>query len=178
MYTYIYIHIYKGTGTMIYQCWKTSISKKCDSRVIRLHLCSSRLWQCALHPASLRRRRRGDFQFFVDRVSDLHQICSWIARRAMRNMVQGPWESVEGQQRPSWRDGDKPWAKPCPFGNFGKFTLDMFWWDLRASASVPTSRNGGDVVSVFFCGLRWFGTVSAHCGYSYRKKDRRIARIA
>ena len=35
---HIYIYIYKGTGTMIYQCWKTTISKKCDSRVIRLHL--------------------------------------------------------------------------------------------------------------------------------------------
>ena len=147
---------------MIYQCWKTTISKKCDSRVIRLHLFMF-LAALAMCATSCIFTQEGDARFVVG-----------LRGPPMRNMVQGPWESVEGWQRPEVRDGDKPWAKPC----LSLRELRQVHLGNVLMASVPTSRNGGDVVSVFFCGLRWFGTVSAHCGYSYKKKDRCIARIA
>ena len=151
---------------MIYQCWKTTISKKCDSRVIRLHLFMF-LAALAMCATSCIFRKATQRRFPVLAPSNPR-------RATMRNMVQGPWESVEGWQRPEVRDGDKPWPNHVyPFGNFGKFTLEMFWWLL-----CPPHVTVVTLCLSFFCGLRWFGTVSAHCGYSYKKKDRCIARIA
>ena len=123
---------------MIYQCWKTTISKKCDSRVIRLHLFMF-LAALAMCATSCIFRKATQRRFPVLAPSNPR-------RATMRNMVQGPWESVEGWQRPEVRDGDKPWAKPC----LSLRELRQVHLGNVLMASVPTSRNGGDVVSVFF----------------------------
>lgn len=130
---------------MIYQCWKTAISKKCDSRVIRLHLFMflAGLAMCATSCIFTQEGNAEEISSSGSEQSKPDSSLDSEGHHAKHGQPQGPRKviSMETALGPN---------HVHPFGNFGKFTLDMFSWDLRASASVPTSRNGGDVVSVFF----------------------------